>query len=115
MLAAMGHIEEATVDKYVRQFKKYDADGSGTLTTDDLDILFADMQGDATSESAAAEPAQCEEAPPDVSARAAVVATAITANVETRRKTRAPAFFFLFSASVVRATALRIGDAKSGL
>ena len=41
MLAAMGHIDPAVVERYERQFDKYDVDGSGKLTQEDLDIIDA--------------------------------------------------------------------------
>ena len=48
MLAAMGHIDPDIVDRYRRQFKRYDVDGSGKLTQEDLDMVDSEYQQSAT-------------------------------------------------------------------
>ena len=47
MLAAMGHLDDETILKYKRQFDEYDADGSGKLTKDDLDLIDAKYKASA--------------------------------------------------------------------
>jgi len=47
MLIQLGHVDEEKVALFTRQFHEYDADGSGKLTVEDLDLIQARLKGSA--------------------------------------------------------------------